>query len=287
MHKVCHVCTHYIHACICSVLFSFLFEKQQQQQQHQLFASARINDAIVIMLPLLFERFSVDVCWWLSECVCACILYFVCILIIVASHRYSIHNAISEMNICVCVWMTLSNEFQRMKRIKTEGEQKNEEEAEAEVRGRNTNRNANPYLAAHLAKLQSISMSVSSDLKNCWIYTNTIDACVCVCNHQKSRSKFALNHQPDTDGELAQLVSSWACELTQFVFPNFFPYLFDFCVFFPYISTQWNGMHEHTMPTHLSRRSIICLIAFGCCMVLDVGAFEIFADFIHFKMGRS
>lgn len=61
--------------------------------------------------------------------------------------------------------MTLSNEFQRMKRIKTEGEQKNEEEAEeAEVRGRNTNRNTNPYLAAHLAKLQSISMSVSSDL---------------------------------------------------------------------------------------------------------------------------
>lgn len=60
----------------------------------------------------------------------------------------------------------------------------------------NTNQNVNPHLAAHLAKLQSISMSVSSDLQN-WIF---IDVCVCAFysflqSPKQDEKKFALNHQ--------------------------------------------------------------------------------------------
>lgn len=90
----CAMCVHvYMHAM--ATVFFLLFKKQQQQQ-HQLLESTRINDAIVIMLPLLLNAFS-----W---CLCVFVFYILFVLIIiVASHRYSNHNAISEMNICVYV----------------------------------------------------------------------------------------------------------------------------------------------------------------------------------------
>lgn len=50
--------------------------------------------------------------------------------------------------------MTLSNEIQRIKRMKTE-------EVGEKTRFKNVE---NPYIAVQLAKQQSISMSVSSDL---------------------------------------------------------------------------------------------------------------------------